>query len=194
MDVEDHEDRLALCAVCETHPIRFVHVMEHPDFDGQLRVGGDCAGFTADDSEEAPRRNNEFRNYCSRRGGWIGRRWPGVLLIAGGGQGAWREGRKDRTYSRAADGAGNSYSTRQSRADLERDNGWCLWQPHNANWKLHARGMKQIVFSNRGWGALVEIDSDGLEAEFLPRQSSVCRAKFAACKWALELEMENMSG
>ena len=63
--------------------------------------------------------------------------------------------------------------------------GWRLWQPHNANWKLHARGMKPVVFSNRGWGALVEIDRYGLEAEFLPRQSSVCRAKFRSLQMGL---------
>jgi hypothetical protein len=53
---------------------------------------------------------------------------------------------------------------------------------------LEAHRMKLVVFDNMGWGGLIESDYWGLDKEFLPRQSSERRAKFLACKRALELD------
>jgi hypothetical protein len=57
-----------------------------------------------------------------------------------------------------------------------------------AYFKLEAHRMKLVVFDNMGWGGLIESDYWGLDKEFLPRQSSERRAKFLACKRALELD------
>jgi hypothetical protein len=60
-----------LCEMCETHRVRFVHEMAHPDYPRRLRVGGDCAGFMEGDAEGARRRDTDFRNRQARRLRWI---------------------------------------------------------------------------------------------------------------------------
>lgn len=69
------DDRDQLCEMCERQVVRFVHVMRHEDFDGDLRVGCVCAGHMENDIEGARKREVRYRNKAKRRDNWLSRRW-----------------------------------------------------------------------------------------------------------------------
>jgi hypothetical protein len=74
-DGEDGEELHRVCEMCETQLIRYVHVMQHPDWEGKLEVGCVCAGNMEEDYEGAKRREVDFKNWSARRRNWLGRRW-----------------------------------------------------------------------------------------------------------------------
>lgn len=45
----DDEIRYQQCQMCSNEKIRFVHVMTHPDFQGELHVGCVCAEKMSED-------------------------------------------------------------------------------------------------------------------------------------------------
>ena len=53
--------RYEQCEMCGKEKIRYVHILSHPEFDGELRVGCDCA-LKMIDSYVDPRENE--RDYC----------------------------------------------------------------------------------------------------------------------------------
>jgi hypothetical protein len=73
--IEDLGDVDAVCEMCETMSIRYVHTMEHPDYHEALQVGCVCAGNMEQDLVGARRRESEFRKRQSRRSSWLTRPW-----------------------------------------------------------------------------------------------------------------------
>lgn len=61
------EDEFETCAMCETMKIRFVHVMEHPDYSELLHCGCICAGHMEQSLSRAERRDTNMRNRAGRR-------------------------------------------------------------------------------------------------------------------------------
>ena len=65
----------AVCEMCETQEIRYVHHMEHPDYRKSLAVGCICAQNMEDDYEAPRRRERTLRNAAIRRSRWLSRKW-----------------------------------------------------------------------------------------------------------------------
>lgn len=57
----------ATCDVCGTHPIRYVHTIEHEYWPHVYDVGCICAGHLTADVEGAKRREAELRRAAARR-------------------------------------------------------------------------------------------------------------------------------
>src|SRR5262245_18614658 len=76
--IEDLEATAATCEMCEVVQIRYVHVMEHPDYPEPLNCGCICAGHMEGDYEAASQREKvakaraKGRRDFARRAGW---RW-----------------------------------------------------------------------------------------------------------------------
>lgn len=66
---------MPICETCETTLIRFVHIMQHPAYDGTLRVGCICAGNMERDAAGAAQREADFRKRHARRSNWLARTW-----------------------------------------------------------------------------------------------------------------------
>jgi len=64
----------ATCEMCDHHPIRYVHVLDHPGHD-RLEVGRICAQRMTGDYVGPRRREQALRNRAARRSKWLGRRW-----------------------------------------------------------------------------------------------------------------------
>ena len=75
LGVDDVEDALELCQMCEAREVRFVHVMENPRYPNVLRVGKVCAGHMEGDVDGALLREREFKNIAARRANWVTRTW-----------------------------------------------------------------------------------------------------------------------
>src|SRR4051794_41354657 len=65
--IEDMEEPCFQCELCGYPEVRFVHVMTHPGFVGELRVGCVCAGHLEGDYAAAKDRERKARNAASRR-------------------------------------------------------------------------------------------------------------------------------
>ena len=70
MDWNDLEEPSAICEMCETRTIRYVHVMRHDRYAGHLRVGCECAAKMEEDREAAHARENTSKNLAQRRARW----------------------------------------------------------------------------------------------------------------------------
>jgi len=75
IDLGSDEGERLTCEMCGKESIRFVHVMEHPDHDGQLAVGCVCAERMANDYVGPRKREAELRNQAARRATWNRRHW-----------------------------------------------------------------------------------------------------------------------
>lgn len=75
VDTEDLDEPSETCEMCEAVEIRYVHIMEHPDYDGPLRVGCVCAENMSGDKLGPKRRERELANAASRRRNWLTRKW-----------------------------------------------------------------------------------------------------------------------
>jgi hypothetical protein len=73
-DGED-EDLTFLCQMCEAKLIRYVHVMTHPAYEGELEVGCICAGHMELEPGAAVERERAFKNRALRRRNWTRRQW-----------------------------------------------------------------------------------------------------------------------
>lgn len=60
-------DDMQTCAMCERMEIRFVHVMRHPSYPGDLECGCVCAGHMEEDLATARRREASMRKTAKRR-------------------------------------------------------------------------------------------------------------------------------
>jgi hypothetical protein len=72
--IEDLEEPDETCEMCEKETIRYVHIMEHPDY-GELRCGCVCAGNMEEDKKRAEEREKKRKNLTKRRINWLTRRW-----------------------------------------------------------------------------------------------------------------------
>ena len=75
--VDDLGGPAAVCEMCETQDIRYVHHMEHPDYPETLGVGCVCAENMESNYEAPRRRERALRNATQRRHRWLSRKWKG---------------------------------------------------------------------------------------------------------------------
>lgn len=69
------EAEYATCEMCGQERIRFVHIVEHNDFPGQLRVGCICTEKLSGDYVNPRSQENRLRRKASRKGRWLTRKW-----------------------------------------------------------------------------------------------------------------------
>lgn len=75
VDFEDLEEPAEVCEMCESVEIRYVHVMQHPEYSDILRCGCVCAEHMSGDYESPRRREADAKNLDRRRAGWLKRQW-----------------------------------------------------------------------------------------------------------------------
>ena len=64
------------CEICEHPRIRFIHVMEHNDHYGQLKVGCVCAEKMSEDYYSPKAREMQLKRKAARRRNWLSlKRW-----------------------------------------------------------------------------------------------------------------------
>jgi hypothetical protein len=73
--IEDVGAAHETCQMCEVVEIRFVHLMRHPDYPQDLRVGCVCAEHMETDRQAARSRERWKRNEAQRRANWLKRTW-----------------------------------------------------------------------------------------------------------------------
>jgi len=75
VDIEDLGAPDAICEMCESQEIRYVHYMEHPNYNGVLGVGCVCAEHLEEDYQAPRQRERALRNVGQRRSRWLARAW-----------------------------------------------------------------------------------------------------------------------
>ena len=83
VDVEDVCEGLAgddervyeQCQMCRNERIRYVHILTHPEFDGEIRVGCDCAAKMTDDYVNPSQREKDLRNRVNRKRNFLKQDW-----------------------------------------------------------------------------------------------------------------------
>lgn len=76
MDIETLKSEIyEQCQMCNQEGIRYVHIMEHPDYVGRLRVGRICAEKMESDYSAPKKRENGLRNRNSRMKNFFKREW-----------------------------------------------------------------------------------------------------------------------
>lgn len=63
------------CEMCSNEKIRYVHIMEHPNYPRPLRVGCVCSGKMSGDYQGARQREVKLSNRAKRRVKWLQRTW-----------------------------------------------------------------------------------------------------------------------
>jgi hypothetical protein len=74
-DIEDLGSPNAVCEMCETVEIRYVHYMEHPKYPDVLGCGCVCAEKMEEDHMNPRRREAALRASAGRRKRWLSRKW-----------------------------------------------------------------------------------------------------------------------
>lgn len=67
------------CEMCGNEKIRYVHIMKHPEFRGELRVGRTCAGHMTDDYENSEFKEKELKNRVQRKKNFMKKEWRQVV-------------------------------------------------------------------------------------------------------------------
>jgi hypothetical protein len=75
VDVDDLGEPSQVCEMCETQDIRYVHVMEHPDYPDLLNVGCVCAERMEEDYVRPKEREKRLKRVARRRSAWAQRKW-----------------------------------------------------------------------------------------------------------------------
>jgi hypothetical protein len=75
IEIEDMEEPSLECEMCESQEIRYVHHMEHPDYDEILKVGCICAGHMEGNLVSARKRDDFMKSRSSKRERWLQRNW-----------------------------------------------------------------------------------------------------------------------
>jgi hypothetical protein len=73
--IEDLEERSQPCEMCESVEIRYVHLMEHPDYPEIIGVGCICAEHMEEDYVGPRLREKKMRSRTRRRKTWAKRNW-----------------------------------------------------------------------------------------------------------------------
>lgn len=63
------------CEMCGRERIRYVHILRHPEYDGELRVGCVCASKMIDDYVAPRERERNLVNRVNRKGSFMKRNW-----------------------------------------------------------------------------------------------------------------------
>lgn len=69
------EANYATCEMCGKERIRFVHIVEHDGFSGQLSVGCICAEKLSGDYVNPRSIEAVLKKKASRKGNWLTRQW-----------------------------------------------------------------------------------------------------------------------
>jgi hypothetical protein len=76
MDFESRKMELyEECEMCNHEGIRYVHIMEHPKYEGQLRVGCTCAEKMEDEYVSPQKREKDLKNRHKRKMNFLKRSW-----------------------------------------------------------------------------------------------------------------------
>ena len=67
------------CEMCGNEKIRYVHIMTHPEFPGELRVGCICACHMTDDYENPEARERDLKNRVQRKKNFMKKEWRQVF-------------------------------------------------------------------------------------------------------------------
>lgn len=68
--VEDMKGEEVKCQYCNKESIRFVHVLTHPDYEGELKVGCICAGKLTGNLELSKKKERERKNESRKVEAW----------------------------------------------------------------------------------------------------------------------------
>lgn len=63
------------CEMCGNERIRYVHLLEHPDYSGEIRVGCICASKMIDDYADPKRSERQLKNRANRRINFMKQEW-----------------------------------------------------------------------------------------------------------------------
>lgn len=63
------------CEMCGKERIRYVHLLRHPDYNGELRVGCDCASKMTEDYRTPREQERNLQNRASRRRNFLKQEW-----------------------------------------------------------------------------------------------------------------------
>ena len=77
----DNERVYEQCQMCRNERIRYVHILTHPEFDGEIRVGCDCAAKMTDNYVNPQQRERDLKNRLYRKRNFAKQDWyvhPGV--------------------------------------------------------------------------------------------------------------------
>lgn len=75
MDVETMEDATFTCELCDYDRIKYVHVMVHPLWNGEFRVGCVCDGTMSGNMLAAKERDDAAKRRESRRRAFMEKQW-----------------------------------------------------------------------------------------------------------------------
>ena len=76
--VSDREMDDFTCELCGCTRVRYVHVMEHPEFPWELSTGCICAGIMEEDILGAKVREREARRRSQRKSNYLKKQWAAV--------------------------------------------------------------------------------------------------------------------
>lgn len=71
----DDEIQYETCEMCYNEKIRYVHILTHPDYQGEIRVGCDCACKMTEDYVTHPDDERRLRNRAVRRMNFLKQEW-----------------------------------------------------------------------------------------------------------------------
>ena len=74
-DVREKGLDYATCELCGHSKVRFIHMMENPNWPEALEVGCICAAAMEDDEFAAKERENDLKNWVNRRQSFISKEW-----------------------------------------------------------------------------------------------------------------------
>jgi hypothetical protein len=71
----DEEIEYETCEMCHNERIRYVHILTHPEYPGEIRVGCDCACKMTEDYETSPGKERRLRNRAARKRNFMKQPW-----------------------------------------------------------------------------------------------------------------------
>lgn len=75
LDADERKDYYESCEMCNQEGVRYIHVMEHPNYNSQLRVGYKCAEKMEDDYVKPKNRENQLKNKYNRLRNFLKKDW-----------------------------------------------------------------------------------------------------------------------
>lgn len=75
VDIIDLGEPSQECEMCETSMVRYVHLMEHPDYEGPLEVGCVCSGHMEGNLAASQAREATMKSRAAKRKRWLSRTW-----------------------------------------------------------------------------------------------------------------------
>ena len=75
IDADERPDYFEVCEMCGQEGVRYLHIMEHPDYNDHLRVGYRCAEKMEDDYINPLRREKDMKNRMNRKKSFMRQEW-----------------------------------------------------------------------------------------------------------------------